>query len=76
MIKIIIEFHGITFHAKNENQIWKNPFTNETAKENIKKRKIKNTFAKKNGFKLLEIWSDNLIVDNINICKKLIIENI
>jgi hypothetical protein len=74
--KIIIEFHGITFHAKNESQIWKNPFTNETKEENIQKRSIKNNLAKKNGFKLLEIWSDNLVNNNINICKKFIIENI
>jgi very-short-patch-repair endonuclease len=73
--KIIIEFHGIAFHAKNETQIWKNPFTNETAEENIKKRKLKNSLAKKNGFKLLEIWSDNLVNNNIDICKKFIIKN-
>lgn len=74
--KIIIEFHGIAFHAKNENQIWKNPFTNETTEENIKKRNKKNNIAKKNGFRLLEIWSDDLANINIDICKKFIIKNI
>lgn len=74
--KIIIEFHGITFHAKIKNQIWKNPFTNETAAENIEKRCKKNNAAKKQGFKILELWSDKLVEENINICKKFINKNI
>ena len=79
--KIIIEFHGIGFHANpnwdnaklNE---WRSAFTSETSNENIRKTKIKNNVAIRNGFKLLEIWSDVDVDLNINTCKKFIINNI
>ena len=73
-LKLIIEFHGVAFHAKNENDIWNNPFTNESVKENIEKRKIKNSVAISNGFDILEIWSDDSVQKNIEYCKKFISE--
>jgi len=63
--KIIIEYHGIAFHAKEKNQNWKSIFTNETPIENIEKRNIKNALAINNGFSLLEIWSDDGLFFNI-----------
>ena len=74
-LQLIIEFHGVAFHAKNESDIWMNPFTNQEAKENIEKRRVKNNLAIRNGFKLLEIWSDDPIEKNIEYCKKFILEN-
>lgn len=77
--KIIIEFHGIAFHA-NPNDInvneWKHPFTNQSYNDNIKQTEIKNKKAINAGFKLLEIWSDVDPLDNIEICKNFIKENI
>jgi len=70
--KIIIEYHGITFHAKKNDKEWKNVFTNETANENIRNRDIKNNLAKLKGFNLLEIWSDDDDEFNIKKCKKFI----
>lgn len=74
--KIIIEYHGTTFHAKNSYEDWTNVFTNESAIENIKNREIKNNLAKLNGFKLLEIWSDDKDDINIEMCIKFIKDNI
>lgn len=79
--KIIIEFHGIGFHANptwsftklNE---WKSAFTGETSKENIQKTAVKNNAAIRKGFKILEIWSDTPPEENISICKKFIIDNL
>lgn len=70
--KIIIEYHGIAFHAKKNDKKWINVFTNENASENIKNRKIKNNLAISNGFKILEIWSDDSDEFNIKKCKKFI----
>jgi len=73
-LKIIIEFHGVAFHAKNENDVWSNPFVNETASENINRRRIKNNLAISNGFEILEIWSDEDVRNNIESCKKFILK--
>jgi len=72
--KIIIEFHGTAFHARNEN--WISPFINESAIDNIKNRIVKNKTAISNGFKLLEIWSDVDVNININNCIKFIERNL
>ena len=77
--KIIIEFHGIRFHADINDPLieeWSNPFTNETWEENIRKRNYKNRKAIKKGFKLLEIWSNISPNENLESCKKFIINNI
>lgn len=79
--KIIIEFHGIGFHANPTWDVdklneWRSSFTGETSKENIRKTVIKNDAALRKGFKILEIWSDLSPEENINICKKFIISNI
>lgn len=73
--KIIIEFNGVMFHAKNED-IWYNPFTNESAFTNIKKHNFKKDVAIKQGFRVMEIWSDEDPIINIELCKKFIISNI
>lgn len=70
--KIIIEYHGTAFHAKNKDKNWVNIFTNESASENIKNREIKNNLAILNKFKILEIWSDDDDEFNIKKCKKFI----
>ncbi len=77
--KIIIEFNGITFHAKpeqlNKNQ-WFNPFTKENANDNIEKSKLKYKVAEDNEFEVLEIWSDVNHLDNLELCKKFISDKI
>jgi very-short-patch-repair endonuclease len=77
--KIIIEFNGVAFHAKPEfleKNEWFNPFTKENAHDNIEKSKIKYQVAKDKGFEVLEIWSDIDIIDNLDLCKKFIIDRI
>lgn len=71
--KIIIEFHGIGFHAnpnwdKNKLLEWRSAFTNEQSTVNISKTFKKNNIAISSGFKLLEIWSDFTISENIESC--------
>lgn len=73
--KIIIEFNGVLFHAKEDSKNWSNPFTNESASDNIQKTKIKKDVAIRNGFKIIEIWSDEDPIVNLELCKKFIIEN-
>lgn len=70
--KIIIEYNGVLFHAKHDSKEWSNPFTNESIEENLKKSKVKIKTALKFGFKLLEIWSDEDPVINLELCKKFI----
>ena len=77
--KIIIEYNGVSFHAKPsqlESNDWFNPFTKENAYDNIEKSKIKYQVAKDKGFEIFEIWSDVSYLDNIEICKKIIRERI
>jgi hypothetical protein len=57
-------------------KIWRNPFTNESISDNLKKSKLKKDIAIKNGFKIIEIWSDEDPIINLELCKKFIIENI
>jgi hypothetical protein len=63
------------FHAKHNSKEWKNPFTSESIEENLRKSKIKIDTALDGGFKLLEIWSDEDPVINLELCKKFIISN-
>lgn len=75
---IIIEFHGTAFHVNLDDPLyeeWRNPFTGENWKENIRKRKIKNNKAKRKRFNMLEIWSNVDPDTNLEFCKKFIIEN-
>jgi hypothetical protein len=79
--KIIIEYHGIGFHANPNWDIdklnnWKSAFSSESSAENINKTKIKNNIALEKGFSLLEIWSTDSPQYNIDLCKKFIFNNI
>ena len=57
--KIIIEYNGVLYHPKNENSTWTNPFDiSITPKIAFKKQQDKIETAKANGFRVLEIWSD------------------
>ena len=46
--------------------------------KNLKKlqKNLKKDISMKNGFKIIEIWSDEDPVVNLELCKKFIIENI
>jgi very-short-patch-repair endonuclease len=77
-LKLIIEYHGVTFHVNPNNsdkENWRNPFTNEGWKENIYKTKVKNNAALRRGFKILEIWSDEEVKTNIEKCIEFINQN-
>jgi hypothetical protein len=65
--KIIIEYNGIAFHPKLENiDFFKPILTKLSPIELYNKQKYKVELAEKNGFKVLEIWSDD--VDNVSKC--------
>lgn len=71
-INIIIEFHGIKFHAKPDDKDWEHLYTNESKEENLFKTELKNNCARNKGFHLLEIWSDKKYQENLQICKNYI----
>jgi len=67
--KIIIEFNGIMFHPKNEKSEWYNPLDRTiTTKEAYDRQKYKLDLAKKEGFSVLEIWSDEIEIKNLDKC--------
>jgi len=73
--KIIIEYNGVAFHPKYENiETFKPIMTELTALELYNKQKYKIDLAKQNGFKVLEIWSDDK--NNIDKCIDFIKNNI
>lgn len=79
--KLIIEYNGIAWHPNpnwNKNLLneWKHPFTKETSEEIMSKNNKKIEFATNKGFKVLQIWNDINLKENIKICKKFILNNI
>lgn len=72
--KIIIEYNGTTFHPKNENSNWINPYTKESSENAFERQKKKIEIAKSKGFSVLEIWSDE--TGNLERCINFIKENI
>ena len=76
-LKLIIEFNGVKFHV-NENwsdeikKIWIHPFKKMTYLEAIKNDQFKKKLAEENGFKVLTIWSNIPVEENIEICKQFI----
>jgi very-short-patch-repair endonuclease len=73
--KIIIEYNGIAFHPKLENiDFFKPILTKLSPIELYNKQKYKVELAEKNGFKVLEIWSDD--VDSVSKCIEFIKNNI
>lgn len=76
---IIIEFNGVSFHAKPEyihTNEWFSPFTKESARDNINRSEIKHNAAKSNKFEIMEIWSDEDSLINLEKCKNFIKERI
>lgn len=65
--KIIIEYNGIAFHPKFEKlDIFKPIYTKLTPVEIYNKQEYKKDLAIKNGFRILEVWSDD--DDNLEKC--------
>jgi hypothetical protein len=65
--KIIIEYNGIAFHPKFENlDIFKPIYTKLTPVEIYNRQEYKKDLAIKNGFRILEVWSDD--DDNLKKC--------
>lgn len=80
-LKLIIEYHGIKFHPnpkwekenKQKWENWKSLYNNFNANEKRKYDIYKNNVAVNNGFKIIEIFSDDIIdIEN----KQNIINNI
>lgn len=71
--KIIIEYNGLTYHpcksrlTESEWKNWKEPYSRMSADEKFEKDQAKINFARKQGFKVLEIWSDSTPEENIKI---------
>lgn len=80
--KIIIEYNGLAYHpykerlTENEWKQWKEPYSKMSAEDKFEKDQGKIKFAEKQGFKVLEIWSDASVDENINISKNFIKENL
>lgn len=80
--KIIIEYNGIAYHPRKEKLSesewlnWKEPYSKMTADEKFENDQRKIKFAEKQGFKVLEIWSDDSVEYNISIIKQFLKVNI
>ena len=69
--RIIIEFHGIMFHPKNQHDPnWKCLYSNESADEKYKKDALKKEIAGRAGFTVITIWSDVDHKINLEFIKK------
>lgn len=67
--KIIIEYNGIAFHPKFENlDIFKPIYTKLTPFEIYNKQEYKKKLAIRNGFRILEVWSDDDFDYNLKKC--------
>ncbi len=59
-LKIIIEYHGIYFHPReNEERNWKFAFKNITYDEALQRDKEKKELAVEHGFHYIVVWSDD-----------------
>lgn len=76
--KIIIEYHGESFHprkdklTKDQWNDWKVPFTNESANSKFAFDQRKNNFAKDNGFGIVTVWSSDSFEKSMEKIVKLI----
>ena len=77
-LKLIFEYNGVAFHP-NKNKLneeewlkWKTPFSNISADEKFKYDQRKLDIARKNGFDIIEIWSDDNLESIQNKCKTII----
>lgn len=66
--KIIIEFHGIKFHPKSKDSDWTDIFQKITVEEAYNKDQYKKQLAESQGYKVLEIWSDEDKDTNLEKC--------
>lgn len=78
---LIVEFNGVKFHVNEnwsteEKNNWKHPFNSSTYEDAIKNDKFKKELAENNGFEIFVIWSDTPVEENIEICKKIILNKI
>lgn len=70
-INVIIEFNGVAFHPKTPDLNWSSPYgaNGETSYYQYEE-KLK--VAKELGYNILVLWSDESIINNINLCKAFI----
>lgn len=63
-LNLLIEFHGITYHPKEGNTEWVNPW-GKTYEEILNKDRAKRDAALNAGYEYLELWSDDTLSTNI-----------
>jgi hypothetical protein len=74
--RLIIEYNGSLWHASEKNKnTFKNPFSDETWEECLKKDNNKKNNAEKNGFKVLVIWDYMAFSEKINLIRNFIKNN-
>jgi hypothetical protein len=62
--KKVIEFNGTCFHARSEDDpLYKNPFSNITAKESYQKDSDKKRCIEQDGYSILYIWENEYYLD-------------
>jgi very-short-patch-repair endonuclease len=74
-LKIIIEYHGVMFHPKEDEinkKNWKCLFSNISYEDKMEYDLYKIKIAKDSGIDLLVIWEDENLNDAINKCLKII----
>lgn len=62
-IALIIEYHGVAFHPRYGDFLWRNPY-GLTYQHQITKDAMKRNLAIENGFTFIEVWSDDKLSYN------------
>ena len=76
--KLIIEYHGESFHPRKSKLTekqwtkWKVPFTNESADSKFTFDQTKNNFAKSEGFEVVVVWSSDTFEESVEKIVKLL----
>lgn len=67
--RFIIEYNGVAFHPKTPTCDWKSPYSPIAPSDKYEEDRLKVELAVSRGFKVLTIWSDVDVNDNIMRCK-------
>lgn len=74
-LNCIIEYHGTRWHPKEDGTFAEKTHLKVSGKEKRKQDLYKKKLAEENGYKVLEIWSDEDKEQSINKCKEFLIEH-
>jgi very-short-patch-repair endonuclease len=65
-LKVIVEYHGIAFHPKPKDFMWKPIVGNLDYQSKLEYDRMKENFAIENGYEHLVVWSDSNLDEELN----------